>query len=913
MRKLLAILCIVLSNNLFSQKGDFLLKHHFPTNPNIDNTNFEILSDNNGLICLANRAGVLTYDGDSWDFFGTPSAALSIDIDTTNTIYVGSIGTFGKIDIQENAFLYQSLIETDTINDLFFQTRSFGNCVYFLGNHNLGIYNQVTKEVSMLQDDFVNLFRIEDELFINTQEETFKVISDSLIEVQLKVVVSTVHHRENRPPLVVDFDGEVYIWNKRFISIGHNKLISENGFEIEEAKWINDSLIACSTFSNGVLFLNYNDLDYFEVTDYNSGLPDNEIYAMHADNRGEVWIAHPFGLTSVSPLFPAFSYSNFPGLKGNLTGVFQKKDNLWVSTSLGLFHFDTDTIFKNQVYYTQVTRTRAPTPAPKVESKTSSEKKTSKLKGLFKKRNRTNSSAEKKTDSKTKKFFSNLVKSVEDVFDHPDNTQRVSRKQAKNTSYKRNVRKVPVRINHHFAKVDGTDGKFFDLIEYDHHLLLIGNSGVYEIKDRGSELVIAENIRTAISTSTGQLLISTYDLHLKSFTLEGDIWIEQNSEELEDIIVNIKEDKDGHIWLAGSSSLYNLSLSDSSFSFTQTYPLSNQYLDDVDIMERSDTTYFINSQGYFYYDKSSDQIKENKTLISEIGVAVSSISEPSKDQVWVNNGKHWYLIPEKGEIRKFEHMSLFKDLVSISAVENSEEFWLLTRDNQLLKYNPRRSSKLATYDLFVKKLTNQKGVIDKRLNFSLSYDENFLTVELSKPDFLGLLNSEFQYKLNGLHTEWSEWSKSKSIDFSYLPPGAYSLSVRSKDAFGRLEEVNMLDFKVKSPYWQRPWFYALQIFFFGALVIVSSRLNQSKTQNQLLSGGLSVLTLILIIEFIQSAAGAFLNVQSTPVVDFLIDVFVALLIFPLEKFLREFLSKGKIDASIADVKALKRKKQPSSN
>ena len=127
--------------------------------------------------------------------------------------------------------------------------------------------------------------------------------------------------------------------------------------------------------------------------------------------------------------------------------------------------------------------------------------------------------------------------------------------------------------------------------------------------------------------------------------------------------------------------------------------------------------------------------------------------------------------------------------------------------------------------------------------------------------------------------------------------------------FGRLEEASLLDFSVKSPYWQRPWFYALQIIFFGALVIVSSRLNQSKTQNRLISGGLSVLTLILIIEFIQSAVGSFLNVQSTPVVDFLIDAFVALLIFPLEKFLREFLSKGRIDSSLAEVKSLKKKKQ----
>ncbi len=902
------MLSLVLATLVFAQKGDFLLTHHFPSYPNIDNTNFEIISDNNGLICLANRSGVLTYDGDSWDYFQTPSAALSIDTDSTNTIYVGSIDSFGKIDIEENEITYQNLLETDTISDLFFQTISFGDYVYYLGNQNLGIYNRLTEELTLKRGDFVNLFQIEGELFLNSQEETFKIEGDELTDHEMEILVSSSHHRENRPPLLVDFEGQIYAWQDRAISIAHNKLIEENGYEIEEAKWINDSLIACSTFSSGVIFLNYNSLDYIEVTDYNSGLPDNQIYAMHTDAGGGVWIAHPFGLTSVSPLFPAFSYSNFPGLKGNLTGIFQHNRTLWVTTSLGLYYFNTDTIFKNHVYYTKVT-TKKSQPKPVVkEPEPETPKKKKGLRGLFKKKKDIQATS---TDTNKKKpnFFSKIVKGVEDILDKPENTERISRKQAKNTKYVRRVRKVPTRINHHFDKVDGTDGKYFDLIKYNEHLLLVGNSGIYEASKDGCELVISENIKSAMVTSAGQLLISTHDFHLKSFTLLNDIWIEQSSQELEDIIVNINEDSNGKIWLAGSSNLYNISLTDSSFVFTNQYALNNKFLDDVDIIERTDTTYFINAQGYFYYDESTDGIKENTQLKSQIGSAVSSITEPTKDRVWINNGNTWFLIDQNGNIDQFDYMSLFKDLISISKDRNSNEFWLLTRENQLLKYNPEKSSELASYQLFIKKLSNQKGVIDKRSKFSLSYDENFLTVELSKPDYLGMLNSEFQYRLDGLHTEWSDWTKSKSIDFSYLPAGQYSLNVRSKDAFGRFEEANVLNFSVKSPYWQRPWFYALQILFFGTLVIVSSRMNQSKTQNQLISGGLSVLTLILIIEFIQSAAGSLLNVQSTPVVDFLIDVFVALLIFPLEKFLREYLSKGKVDESIAQVKALKKQKQ----
>lgn len=872
------ILLAMLALSSYAQKGDFLLKHHDLRHPNLDNSNFEIISDQNGLICLANRAGVLKYDGDTWDFYQTPSAALSLAIDKANTLYVGSVGSVGKIDLNENKISFQSLLETDTISDLFLQVSHVNDKVYFLGNHNFFIYDPATENLVAHKGDFINMYEIEGELFVNTIEDTYKTVEDSLVAFKSKIRVSAAHKIDKRPTMLVDFDGELFVWEDRAKRITHNKVLEENGYEVVDARWINDSLFVCSTFSSGAIFLNYYDDKFIEVTDYHTGLPDNEIYAIHADQSGSVWIAHPFGLTSVSPLFPAFSYSNFPGLKGNLTGVFQEDEKLWVSSSLGLFHFDRDTTYKNQVYYVQVSGKQS-NQTQVQDTKTNTKKASRKFRK--KKRNR----AVAGDDKKKKGLLGKL-------FDNPDNVSRISGKQAKNAKYARRVRKVPVKINYKFSQVDGTDGKFIDMVTYGSHLLAVSTSGIYEISSNGSELILEENVRSVSTTSTGQLIVSTSDFELKSFALSDNIWIEQATEHLDDIVVGIKEDSNGKIWLAGSSNVYNISVTDSSLIVDNAYELSNQFLDDVNILERNDTLYFINSQGYFYYDQENDRLAENTSLKSQLGPATTSIIEPSGQAVWIKNEKNWHSIPARGEIREFKYLGLFKDLISISKDGNSDEYWLLTRDNQLLKYNPAKSKELDSHELFVKNLSNQNGDIDKSKSFSLSYDETFLTVELSKPDFLGLLNPEFQYKLDGLHEEWSEWTKSKSIDFSYLPAGKYALLVRSKDTFGRIEESSMLQFSVKSPYWQRPWFYALQILFFGALVLISSRLNQSKTQNRLLSGALSVLTLVLIIEFIQSGAGALLNIQSTPVVDFLVDVFVAFLIFPLENFLRKLLAHG---------------------
>ena len=205
---------------------------------------------------------------------------------------------------------------------------------------------------------------------------------------------------------------------------------------------------------------------------------------------------------------------------------------------------------------------------------------------------------------------------------------------------------------------------------------------------------------------------------------------------------------------------------------------------------------------------------------------------------------------------------------------------------------------METFSFFLKRVSNESGDWDQSQKFTLSYDENYLSIELSKPDFLGLLNPEFQYKLDGLHNSWSEWARSKTIDFSFLPEGNYTLKVRSRDAFGRIEEGEVLNFAVKPPYWQTPWFYAIQILFFGGLVFFSTKLNQDSSKNRLLRSGLTLLTLVLIIEFLQSAIGSLFNFKSTPVVDFLLDACIAFMIFPLERLLRELMTKGKVKVKI---------------
>ncbi|MEP6796269.1 MAG: hypothetical protein ABJB16_18215, partial [Saprospiraceae bacterium] len=59
-----------------------------------------------------------------------------------------------------------------------------------------------------------------------------------------------------------------------------------------------------------------------------------------------------------------------------------------------------------------------------------------------------------------------------------------------------------------------------------------------------------------------------------------------------------------------------------------------------------------------------------------------------------------------------------------------------------------------------------------------------------------------------------------------------------------------------------------------------------------LSRFLSALTVIMLIQFIQTIAEYNISFKSTPVVEFFIQVFIALLVLPVEQFLRSRVMKS---------------------
>ena len=161
---------------------------------------------------------------------------------------------------------------------------------------------------------------------------------------------------------------------------------------------------------------------------------------------------------------------------------------------------------------------------------------------------------------------------------------------------------------------------------------------------------------------------------------------------------------------------------------------------------------------------------------------------------------------------------------------------------------------------------------------------------------------QYRYQLKGLAKNWTVWSNSNHIaSFPFLTPGSYELAIQSRDLLGNESKIELIPFKVLPPYWNRWWFYALEFGFFAFMVFISVKLSGSNFKYKYLSDILSLLTVIIFIQFISTAIDAIIKIKSTPVVQFFVQVSIALLVFPAELYFRKFMDaagKGKIQIKL---------------
>lgn len=82
----------------------------------------------------------------------------------------------------------------------------------------------------------------------------------------------------------------------------------------------------------------------------------------------------------------------------------------------------------------------------------------------------------------------------------------------------------------------------------------------------------------------------------------------------------------------------------------------------------------------------------------------------------------------------------------------------------------------------------------------------------------------YQYKLEGVDTDWSAPTETRSINYAHLAPVSYQFLVRAINREGIVSpEAASFQFRILSPIWQRWWFLTIAALLFALLIFAVHR------------------------------------------------------------------------------------------
>ncbi|WP_284651995.1 triple tyrosine motif-containing protein [Flavobacterium terrisoli] len=390
------------------------------------------------------------------------------------------------------------------------------------------------------------------------------------------------------------------------------------------------------------------------------------------------------------------------------------------------------------------------------------------------------------------------------------------------------------QTNELFKFVPGTKGQVWSLFKFDGTLFCGHDSGTFIIKDGSAQNIFYQSGTWKFEPMPGRkdVLFQGNYFGISVLKKENGQWVYKNKlkgfdysskyfEVTPDLNFYISHEYKGVFRFHA-----NATLDKAEKLFTYTNPTKGK---NASLIEYNGTIYYAFKEGILRLDpKTKTFVKDSllsKTFENDEYTSGKLIVDRS-NKIWIftknyinyfSSGKlssqlKKSIIPIPASLRNsmlgYENINQISD--SIYLIGTTDGYYTLNIDDLSFK-NYSVSITAVTSNKLNKSLVNtfiaEKG--------EFAYDDNNLTLSYTVPEYNKYINAEYQYLLEGLQDEWSEWSAKSSVNFKNLSPGTYTFKVRAKIANSAPENVAVYEFTIS-----KPWYTSnLAILFYLALSI----------------------------------------------------------------------------------------------
>lgn len=736
------------------ERGLPYIQNYTPEDYRAGGDNGTIAQNENGLIYIANRQGVLEYDGVKWRLIQLPDLGIvhSLAVDQNNRVYVGGYNDLGYLapDSLGQVKFVSLRSKLDPVIDNFLDVRSThvkNNAVYFRTFNYLMRWKNKKFTVWTPHTRFWFSTFIGDDLYISDGKKSLKkIIGDTLVTVLSredlngKIIMGLEPYSPGQLLVITLHDGLFLLEGNSLIRFFSkvNTHITEHTLYGYKLQSLPNGWYSIATLSGGIVVINHEG-KVIDLLNEDSGLTHNSIRYQFVDEQNGLWIATYNGISRVEIATPYTIFDFRRRVEAVVNDILRYRGKLYISTLNGIFYLIKD----NEWFVKSVFKHFDDGPSDPTDLLTADG-------SLF--------------AASISGVYQIVENEVVNRFPYP----------ARSLYYSViNPNRIYIGLNDGLAflkkingewieggDIEGIEGEISNIVEDKNgNLWLESPDGIWLVdfkagKDGKQYYPLLNHFRVNIKLPEGSPHLFRIDGE-PVFEISGKLY--SYNSELDSIMVDKRlinlfevpgkiypkfEDDDGNIWM-----------------FVQFNPESQQ-LSRAVALKKPDGTFQIK------------RIKDRR-----ITQNVSAVMYPE------DNGIIWYGGQD----------GLIRHNLNVTYRTNKEY-------NALIRQVTLNGDSL---------IYGGGGTLGHEV--LLNYNSNNLRFEFAAPSFTHETATKYQFILVGFDEGWSNWTSETQKDYTNIPFGTYHFKVRAKNIYDNISNAAVFTFEVLRPWYRTWWAYILYL------------------------------------------------------------------------------------------------------
>ncbi len=977
-------MCVGVAMVARGQNGFHYLRHYQHSFTHLDYKNNDLIQTQDGVLYIANRKGIITFDGAHWEHILTKGSVYVLKQDPERgRIYVGGKSDFGYLKDQLSGIpQYISLSQDQYVGYDFVRLEVLDNRLYAFADELLVAFDLLTN--SVIQTWQSEATRTLTGFFVCAGKPYLVWENEGIVRLDA----------EQGQSLVVklpDAEDEVSYYtpllqsDEVLLGTLEGKLFRFDGqtlkkIEIDEATYVEKSqpisavdlgnnLIAFATLRGGCLMVNIQTGKVKEIINTQSGLPVNEVLAIAKDSQQGLWMLHSYGYTRLDMRLPFRNFSYYPGLAGRILDASRHNGRFYVGTTEGLFVLEEIKNYRQVAYVVQqridpnqvLKKGGAGASSQQVGNSIAEAKKEELFKDpllTLKPNLRINPETGQLTDpaeeelskkeqrqlKKQERRRQRLLQRLEEQQEEEEEEEKKEEEESSPTpeqsteeeqdprpesettpeeqptrgkkqgtaesnrleldAYKLQVkRELELQsVKYLYQRVSGLEAaEVRQIVRLKDQLVILHRDGVFALTDAQKAEKISSRIPIAVlpAPMPNHLLIQTAQ-QVSLLAYQKKQWKEvAQTAGFQDELTGVATDPQGRIWALGKNFIHLLTLAEADERLEAvSFPIKNNFDDPAIPIIQNDTLFVLLSEVAYFFDADNQKFVVDTLNAVTTQVAETVLSQ-NQEIAWLKQDRKWDILGKHPyNAANAFLLNLLGQTDRLLTDTDTDYVWVITHNNQLYRFHINHKLDLNYgYPLRIHAIRNPlNDTFFPNEKIYVPYEANSIDIEFRRADYLSGDLIDYQYILLGGNqkktNDWSDWTTNNKLSFSALDNGKYTLKIRGRNIFGEISESPPITFRIRPPYWQTSWFYALEALFFAFLVGITAFFNRKLTQETrwiiILRQTLTILTLIMCMEFLKVVLESWVNISGSPVVDFGMEVLFALMIFPVERLLAHY-------------------------